>query len=178
MKPICEELPLKASDRTAPRWIEFSSHLETVAAPCPAACSLVQHDSAVCFTFKLNTVPIYFNGHQVDPKHWEVVGMASGKESSIMCISPSPRQTQPFLPEMTTPTSREGFSGVTGEQSCIQGPMAVMSRRQEGKVRGRECRSMLEHLCKMGEIMGLIPSEREGDGEEEGERRGRRENTT
>lgn len=97
MKPICEELPLKASDRTAPRWIEFSSHLETVAAPCPAACSLVQYDSAVCFTFKLNTVPIYFNGHQVDPKHWEVVGMASGKESSILCVYlPLPKADSAF----------------------------------------------------------------------------------
>lgn len=137
MKPICEELPLKACDRTAPRWIEFSSHLETVAAPCPAACSLVQYDSAVCFAFKLNTVPIYFNGHQVGPKHWEAVGMASGKESSIMCISHSPRQTQPFLAEMTTPTSREGFSGVTIEQSCIQGSMTVMSRSQKGEGEGR-----------------------------------------
>lgn len=176
MKPICEELPLKACDCTAPRWIEFSSHLETVAAPCPAACSLVQYDSTVCFAFKLNTVPIYFNEHQVDPKHWEAVGMASGKESSIMCISHSPRQTQPFLAEMTTPISREGFSGVTIELSCIQGPMTVMSSSQEEKVRGGECRSMLEHLSKMGEVMGLIPSEREGDREEEGERQGLREN--
>lgn len=29
---------------------------------------------------------------------------------------------------------------------------------------------MLEHLSKMGEVMGLIPSEREGDGEEERKR--------
>lgn len=49
-----------------------------------------------------------------------------------------------------------------------------MSRSQEGKVRGRECRFMLEHLCKTGKIMGFIPSERE----EEGKRRSRRENTT
>lgn len=48
--------------------------------------------------------------------------------------------------------------------------MAVMSRGQEGKLRGQECRSMLEHLSKMGEVMGLIPFEREGDGEEERKR--------
>lgn len=50
MKPICE-VPFKACNHTAPRCIEFSSHLETVAAPLPHCSSIVQYDTVVSFTF-------------------------------------------------------------------------------------------------------------------------------